>query len=179
MHFAVADYLLDIVSNSIEADAKAVAVEYLEDADSLEVFIADDGKGMNAEVLAKAKDPFYTDGLKHRKRKFGLGIPFLIQAVELTGGKFEIASEEGIGTSVAFTFNLKNIDCPPQGKLPDAILSMMLYDGDYEIRFTRKKNGNSYTVSRLELREALEDLNDGESLILAKRYIESLEDEVK
>ena len=37
---------------------------------------------MTDEELKKAVDPFYTDGLKHKKRKVGLGLPFMIQAVQ-------------------------------------------------------------------------------------------------
>jgi hypothetical protein len=41
---------------------------------------------MTPAILKKIQDPFFTDGTKHIKRKVGLGIPFLMQAVSLSGG---------------------------------------------------------------------------------------------
>ncbi|OHE82151.1 MAG: hypothetical protein A2X76_12035 [Lysobacterales bacterium GWF1_69_6] len=177
MHYAVSDFLLDIVQNSIEAGSSSVMVEYIEENGRLEVYISDNGKGMDAETLAKVKDPFYTDGCKHEGRKVGLGIPFLIQSAEAAGGSFEIKSEPGYGTSVYFSFDLTNIDCPPQGNLPATFLSMMLFPGGYEVSVRRKKGGMEYSLSRLELIETLGGLEEAESLALAKRYMVSLEEE--
>jgi hypothetical protein len=177
VHFAVSDFLSDIVQNSIEAGSASVMVEYIEENGRLEVYISDDGKGMDAETLERVKDPFYTDGHKHENRKVGLGIPFLIQAAEAAGGGFDIKSELGYGTSVYFSFDLTNIDCPPQGNLPAAFLSMMLYPGDYELGIRRKADGLEYSVHRSELIDTLGNLEDVDSVILARQYLTSLEEE--
>lgn len=47
---------------------------------------------MDEETLKKVKDPFFTDGEKHKERKVGLGIPFLIQA-EAAGGNLTFQSD--------------------------------------------------------------------------------------
>ena len=177
MHYAVSDFLLDIVQNSIEAGSSSVMVDYIEENGRLEVYISDDGKGMDAGTLAKVKDPFYTDGCKHEERNVGLGIPFLIQAVEAAGGGFDIKSEPGYGTSVYFTFDLTHIDCPPRGNLPMTFLAMMLFPGGYELAVRRKKDASEYEVNRSELRETLGNLEESDSLALAKKYLVSLEEE--
>ncbi|OHD56300.1 MAG: hypothetical protein A2014_02050 [Spirochaetes bacterium GWF1_49_6] len=177
MHFAVSDFLSDIAQNSIEAGSSSVMIEYIEGDGRLEVYISDNGKGMDAETVERVKDPFYTGGHKHDGRKVGLGIPFLIQAAEAAGGGFEIKSEPGYGTSVYFSFDLTHIDCPPRGNLPSAFLSMMLFPGDYELGIRRKKDGSEYSVQRSELVETLGNLEDVDSILLARQYLTSLEEE--
>ena len=86
MHFAVCDFLLDLVQNSVEAGAGTITVSVDDDGEWISASVADDGKGMDEVELERAKDPFYTDGKKHSRRKVGLGIPFLLHAVEQAGG---------------------------------------------------------------------------------------------
>jgi len=62
----------------------------------LEVEIADSGKGMTGEELRKALLPFYTT----KSRGTGLGLVMARQAVTRLGGKLEIRSSPGVGTSV-------------------------------------------------------------------------------
>ena len=97
MHFGLGDYVLDIAQNAVEAGSVAVVVDLDETVDAFRVSVSDDGRGMTAEERARALDPFYTDGTKHVKRKVGLGLPFLVQAVDLAGGRWTIESEKGRG----------------------------------------------------------------------------------
>jgi hypothetical protein len=178
VHHSITDFTLDIAQNSIEAGAGVVTVDILEQDSMLSICIGDNGKGMSAEVLAKVQDPFYTDGVKHSARSVGLGIPFLDQAAKAAGGEFEIKSEEGLGTSVFFSFNTAHLDCPPLGDIPGTILSMMLFDGEYECMVTRSNSRGSYRVSRNELSDALGGIHDAGALKLAKEYISSLDEEL-
>ncbi|HOH38340.1 MAG TPA: ATP-binding protein, partial [Spirochaetota bacterium] len=73
MQYSVSDFLTDIVQNSIEAEASVITVDYIEEFPMLNIMVGDNGKGMDEETLAKAKDPFFTDGEKHKNRKVGLG----------------------------------------------------------------------------------------------------------
>ncbi|MHB0898410.1 MAG: ATP-binding protein, partial [Spirochaetales bacterium] len=100
MHYEIVDFVIDIAQNSCEASAKTVEVSFEEDEKSLGIRVMDDGKGMDAEELARGLDPFVTDGGKHPGRKVGLGLPFLKQAIEINGGQFSIHSEKGRGTEV-------------------------------------------------------------------------------
>ncbi|HOF33454.1 MAG TPA: ATP-binding protein [Spirochaetota bacterium] len=178
MQYSVSDFLTDIVQNSIEAEASVITVDYIEEFPMLNIMVGDNGKGMDEETLAKAKDPFFTDGEKHKNRKVGLGIPFLIQAVEAAGGEFDIKSDVEMGTAIEFSFNLENVDCPTEGDLASAFRSLLLFSGDYEILINRIKNGKSYRVTKSELKEALGDLESADSLNLAKAYFESHENEL-
>lgn len=178
MQYSICDFLLDIVQNSIEAESSLITVDVLEEENNLEICIGDNGKGMDAETLKKVKDPFYTDGEKHKQRKVGLGIPFLMQSIESVNGEFDIKSNPENGTSIFFNFDLKNIDCPPLGDLPGTFLSLIIFDKEYDLLIHRKKDSNSYRVSRGELEDALGELNSAESLNLAKKYFVSQEEEL-
>jgi len=62
----------------------------------LEIEIADSGVGMNEEELRKALLPFYTT----KPKGTGLGLVMARQAVTRHGGKLEIRSTRGAGTTV-------------------------------------------------------------------------------
>lgn len=183
MHVAVCDFIIDCLQNSIEAGSGNIILDYLVDEDQIRTVITDNGKGMSSEQLAKVRDPFYTDGTKHKKRKVGLGIPFLIQAVNIADGSFSIESKEGSGTRLEFIFNKNHIDTPPEGDIVSAVIQAMMFDGDFELEFRRTavKNGNNrnYIIRRSELQDILGDLNTGSSINLAGEYIRSQEEDLK
>lgn len=184
MHAEIADFLVDCLQNSVEAKAAKVILNYTEYVgDRIEVEIIDNGCGMSPEILKKIQDPFYTDGTKHVKRKVGLGVPFLMHAVSLSGGQFKVESEVGKGTKFSFSFDLKNIDTPPQGDLSAAALQTMMFDGDFEFEFNRRRiaegKEKGYTVLRTELIDALGgDLSDASSIKLAKDFLRSQEEDL-
>ena len=115
MHDSIGDMIVDCLQNSVEADASRIVLTVDETPDFLDVCIEDNGKGMSGEELKRATDPFYTDGVKHRHRKVGLGLPFLLQTVEMTDGTWSIQSKKGEGTRLAFHLNVNHIDLPKIG----------------------------------------------------------------
>ena len=182
MHVAVCDFIIDCLQNSIEAGSGKIVLEYIMDENLIKTVIRDNGKGMNPKQLEKVRDPFYTDGTKHIKRKVGLGIPFLIQAVNLVDGSFSIESEEGKGTVVEFILDTNHIDTPPEGDIVSAVIQAMMFDGDFEFEFRRAavKNGvrSNYIIRRSELLNILGDLNSADSINLARQFIESQEEDL-
>ena len=182
MHVAVCDFIIDCLQNSIEAGSGKIILEYTIDENLIKTVVKDNGKGMNPEQLEKVRDPFYTDGTKHLKRKVGLGIPFLIQAVNLVDGSFSIESEEGKGTAVEFVLDKNHIDTPPEGDIISAVIQAMMFDGDFELEFKRAavKNGikRNYIIRRSELLSILGDMNSADSINLARQFIESQEEDL-
>ena len=179
MHATLCDMITDLVQNSIEARATEITLKIEEANSNLKVVIADNGKGMDAETLAKAKDPFYTDGQKHKHRKVGLGLPFLFQTAEMTGGMATIESQEGSGTTVSFDLDLDNVDLPAFGNFTMTAVTLMTYGFEGNLKIERSVNGKEYEVSKNELTDALGDLNDTESLVLLKNFIASQEEELR
>lgn len=177
MHFSLCDMIADLTQNSVEAHANLVSLDVVQTAGTLSVTLVDDGKGMDEETLARAKDPFYTDG-KHPGRKVGLGIPFLIQTTQETDGKWEITSEVGKGTRVFMQFNLENIDTPPIGDLSALFAEIMTLPGEYDMTIQRKNENPvlDYRLNRREIQEALGgDLESVESIKFLRMFIESQE----
>jgi signal transduction histidine kinase len=78
--------------------------------------VADDGRGIPTESLVKIWDPFFTtkqDGL-------GLGLAICRQIVEQHGGRIEVSSQIGIGTTVTVNFPIARSESEHRTADPDA-----------------------------------------------------------
>lgn len=117
-------HILDIAQNSVTAGAEHIEIAVTEDltADLFEIVITDDGRGMDAELLARVTDPFATT---RTTRRVGLGIPMFMQAATSCGGSFHIESEPGRGTQVRATFLHSHIDRQPLGDMA-GVLSLLI-----------------------------------------------------
>jgi signal transduction histidine kinase len=87
-------HLLDIAENSVSAEAKNITLSLCEDlvCDRLMASVQDDGRGMDAAMVAQVTDPFVTS---RTTRKVGLGIPLLKAAAEACNGHLSIRSALG------------------------------------------------------------------------------------
>jgi hypothetical protein len=185
MHFTLADLITDISQNAVEAGADLVELEVSESVISgggeFRFLVKDNGKGMTEEELKRAVDPFVTDGIKHPNRKVGLGLPFLIQMAEQSGGGWDIKSEKGKGTAVTAWFDSGNVDIPPAGDIPGMFRTILMFDTSAEIVIRRKRltkeNEDEYEVRKSELAEALGGLEDAGTLVLLDQYLRSLEND--
>jgi signal transduction histidine kinase len=65
----------------------------------IEIVIADNGKGMSAQELARVQGEGKPRGLGAPERRTGLGIPLARQLIEAHDGTLEIASRKGAGTT--------------------------------------------------------------------------------
>ncbi|MDD4174040.1 MAG: ATP-binding protein [Kiritimatiellia bacterium] len=176
MHASVCDIIADLVQNAIEADATRIEVDVATGPAEIQVRIQDNGKGMDARTLARAKDPFYSEPGKHARRRVGLGIPLLMQTAAAVTGTVDIQSTPGKGTCVAFTLDARHLDTPPFGDLPETLLGLMAFSGTYDLILTRATPTDRYTVSRGELIDTLGNLEEIDNLILARAYVRSQEE---
>ena len=179
MHATICDMITDLVQNSIEARSTEITLEVEETKTNLKIEIADNGKGMSTAMLEKAKDPFYTNGQKHKHRKVGLGLPFLFQTAEMTDGKAAIQSKENKGTTVSFSLDPEHVDLPMFGNFSTAVVALMNYGFDGDLNIKRSVNNRSYSIHKNELVEALGNLNELDSLTLLKQFITSQEEYLK
>lgn len=179
MHASVCDQLLDLVQNSLEAGATQVDLRFFETGDMLEAEVLDNGSGMSEAVQCLALDPFYTGGGKHRRRKVGLGLAFLKQMTDATGGVLMLSSAPGEGTKVMFRLARSHPDVPPTGDLPVTWTAMMVFDGEYELTVDRRLGAAGYRLSRRELAEALGELETATSIAMVKDYAASQEEALK
>ena len=112
-------HLLDIVQNALEAGASRVQITVNEDArhNRLTITVEDNGRGMDAEMLARVADPFFTT---RKTRHVGLGIPLFKAAAQRCAGDLIITSEPGQGTKVVAEMQRDHID---RRKKPSTSLS--------------------------------------------------------
>ncbi|MFP4687154.1 MAG: response regulator [bacterium] len=75
-----------------------ISTEYLEKENQVRVRFEDNGSGMSGEVLNKMFDPFFTT--KEVGESTGLGLSISYGIIEDHGGKFEVKSKKGEGTTV-------------------------------------------------------------------------------
>jgi len=180
MHFTLTDLVTDITQNAVEAGAQSVELDVIEssagNSGEFRFLVKDNGKGMTKEELKRALDPFVTDGVKHPNRKVGLGLPFLIQTAEQSGGGWDVQSEKGQGTTVTAWFDKGNVDIPPIGDIPGMFRTIMMFDSKAEIIIRRKQNGNEYEICKSEIAEAIGGFEDAGALVLLKDYLISLEE---
>ena len=147
-------HILDIVQNSIRANATLIEISINEDTNSniMEIEISDNGCGMSEEFLKDVTNPFRTT---RTTRKVGLGVPMFKSAAELTGGKFDITSELGRGTKVTAVFVHNSIDRQPLGDMAFTIASLVNSAPDIEFVYTHTFNGMSFDFDTREIRKTL------------------------
>ena len=156
-------HILDIAENSIRADAKKIEIIIKREAGVLQVEVIDDGKGMDAETLARVRDPFFTT--KHKKT--GLGIPFLSQAAEQAGGNITVDSAPGRGTRVAVTFPWNHVDRPPVGSMAETVLTLIAGHPDREYIYEEREGECSFRFDTGEIKADLEGVPITEPAVLA------------
>lgn len=154
-------HVLDIGENSVRGDGKNVEILLQEDLkeNRLIMQIKDDGRGIPPEMLKTIRSPFTTS---RTMRKVGLGIPFLNDTCLMCGGKLDIESQVGVGTTVTAQMEHENIDRPPLGDMPSTL--MTLFSSHPEIAFTYRyqyrgkdqEEMQEFSVSTQELNEILE-----------------------
>lgn len=177
MHFTLCDLVADIAQNAAESGANEVHATLEQSADWFRFALADNGRGMTDLELAKAKDPFHSDGVKHPGRKVGLGIPFLVQTATVSGGEWSIDSRKGSGTTVRASFDLRNVDTPPLGDVPGLIRTMFLFAGpdEWVVRWIREGNEDEEDLElrKTELAEAVGGLESAAALNLLDQFLRS------
>lgn len=148
-------HVLDISENSVMAGATEIEIGVDEDcvSDRLIFFVEDNGKGMDAEFLRQVADPFVTT---RTTRRVGMGIPFLKQSAELTGGGLEIVSEPGKGTKITAQFGYSSVDRPPMGDMAATMMTLIMGAPEIHWKYTHKTPNGVFTLDSDEIIEALD-----------------------
>mgnify|MGYP006299881007 CR=1 FL=1 len=136
--------ILDIVTNSIEAESSRVILVIQEDhkKDSLTIRIRDNGRGMDEELVAKVRDPFVTT---RKTRPVGMGISLLHQLALQSNGELDIWSELGTGTEISVRFRLHSFNRPPLGDIAGTLLNLMISTLDVHFVYIHTVNENRFS----------------------------------
>ena len=153
----IALHLLDIAENSASAGASVVDIQVFEDIDNdrLRLVMQDNGKGMDADLLARVTDPFVTS---RTTRKVGLGIPLLKAAAEACNGYLRIDSRVGQGTRLEVDFQRNHIDRMPLGDLAGTMLTLIVGFPDIRWRLDYCVADRAYTFDSGPIKDELGDI---------------------
>lgn len=94
--------MVNILKNSVEANAKNITLRTHLTNQVLEVYVDDNGSGIEEEIASKIYEPFYTT----KPRGSGLGVSLSNEIICAHQGKLEYHSKTGIGTTVKITLPL-------------------------------------------------------------------------
>lgn len=149
--------ILDVANNSIRAGADLVEIEIriCNAKNILTVRITDNGCGMTDEQVSRVEDPFFTT---RNTRAVGLGIPFLKQAAELTGGSMWIESNPHMGTTIFTSFGLFHIDRMPIGDISSTIYTLILANQEIDFLYIYECDGKEYQLDTRSFRQVLGDV---------------------
>jgi signal transduction histidine kinase len=117
--------LLNIVLNAIQASPRgaAVRVAVARECTGARMTVRDEGSGMTPEVLERIRKPYFTT----KEGGTGLGVAVARGLVEQHGGRLEITSSPGKGTTVAILLPSKATPC---FKLPNPMRSLEPREGE-------------------------------------------------
>ncbi len=91
----------NLIDNAIAAtpDGGRILVALTRRKSGARIVISDNGEGMKPSELARALDGYRLPGADGKEGKRGLGLPLARQLIEAHGGRLEIQSEKGQGTT--------------------------------------------------------------------------------
>ena len=175
MLFRSQQILLNLALNSRDAmpEGGRIVITTELTGSLVELTVSDNGSGMDAPTRARVFDPFFTT--KDPGRGTGLGLSTVYGIVRRAGGRIDLESEPGVGTTV--TVRLPLVQQPagpapetgggdaPKGKLE----TVFLVDDQEEVRsYTSEVLGQlGYTVLSFEgARPALQAMQEQPSLLI-------------
>ena len=143
-------HILDIVENSIRADAKKIEINIVEDEkkDLLNIEIIDDGKGTDKNTVKNVLDPFFTT---KKSKKIGLGLPLFAQSAKESGGSVKVKSKLGMGTRIKAAFGYSHIDRKPLGDIGKSLKVLVTANPGINFIYNYNKNGMSNHPDAKEL----------------------------
>lgn len=165
-------HLMDIIQNSIAAKSSSICITFKADKnkDMLIMSVADNGVGMDEELVKKVVDPFFTT---RDTRKVGLGIPLLAASCERSSGNLTIESAKGVGTTLTATFRLSHIDRPPLGDVVETVIAVISSNPEIEMNLKFISEKGVFDFSTTDVKQKIGDIpiNHYEILTWIKEYL--------
>ncbi|MEO0587174.1 MAG: ATP-binding protein, partial [Planctomycetota bacterium] len=115
----IRDAVTELLHNAVQSNpAKAITVSAVVEPgrDNLLIKVIDDGDGMDGHTLDHALDPFFSN--KPAGRRVGMGLPRAAQLAAAHGGRVDLRSQLGQGTTATLVLPLE--DAGESADAPDA-----------------------------------------------------------
>lgn len=96
--------LINLIKNGIEAisDSGKIVITAVKSKREAVIYISDNGEGMNEEQIENLGLPFYST----KEKGTGLGLMVCLRIIKEMGGRLEVHSKEGTGTTFEIIFPL-------------------------------------------------------------------------
>jgi two-component system NtrC family sensor kinase len=121
----VEQVLLALIMNAIDAMPRGgnlwLRTRLLPDPEEVQIEVRDDGTGIPPEILPRMFEPFLTT--KESGKGVGLGLAVSRNIVEAHGGRIEVQSELGKGTTFTVTLPLSITPVKPAGPREVAVMN--------------------------------------------------------
>lgn len=158
-------HILDLAQNSISAAADRIEIGVAANtrADKLTISLKDNGRGMSPEFLENVRDPFTTT---RTTRRVGLGIPMMAEAAQSCGGKLEIHSQLGSGTSLTATFKLSHIDRAPLGDITNTLIALIAANPNIAFRYAHSVDEEEFVLDTDDVKVQLDGVPINELPVL-------------
>ncbi|MGO4706355.1 ATP-binding protein [Microvirga sp. 2MCAF38] len=110
--------LFNLLSNAVgfSAPGQTIHVRARKGGGEVVLEVRDQGRGIPPEIKAKVFERFESHTLGTRHRGVGLGLAIVRSFVELHGGRVELISAPGEGTTVMCTFPMERREAPQDGR---------------------------------------------------------------
>jgi len=160
-------HILDLAENSITAGADHIQIRVDETHlnDQIRITVADNGRGIDPEMLNLISDPFITT---RTTRRVGMGIALFKAAAERCNGIFEIESRENKGTTISATFETDHIDRAPVGDMGETITTLIAGYPEIGIRYDHILFRDSFTLNTDELKLELDEIELNDPVVLTR-----------
>lgn len=157
-------HILDIVHNSISAKATSIKISIIENPGQnlYQLTISDDGKGISPEILPNVTDPFVTS---RKTRKVGMGLSLLKQNAERAGGKLDVKSTVGEGTTVTCHFQHNHLDRPAIGDISAVIVDLLASLPKIRFIYSHQTHNGKFVLDSDEVYETLDEMSVSEPSI--------------
>jgi len=151
--FELSLHILDLIENSVRANAStiAVTVEEKPEEDRWEITVEDNGAGLRVSP-EQALDPFYTT--KNGKRT-GLGLSLFQTSVEQAGGRVILDRSPLGGLAVKATMCLSHADRAPLGDLAATLASVVCTNPQLDLRCRYRAGGRECIVRAADVANEL------------------------
>jgi anti-sigma regulatory factor (Ser/Thr protein kinase) len=171
-------HILDIAQNSLEAGATEIVIEIRESLreDRLTIKVRDNGRGMDADTVAKVTDPFFTT---RSTRRVGLGLPLMAAAAKACGGALTVESSPGHGTSITAVFRHTHIDRAPLGDIETTLMVLLAGQPEKDIFYRHQVEDRVFELDARDFREADIDLASPIGLAILREAIRKGESGVR
>ena len=172
----VALHILDLLENSIRAEASVIelTLEFDTKQDRLRIAIEDNGHGLKI-TPEEALNPFRTT---KAGKKTGLGLSLFKAAAEQTGGSLKLSRPANGGVRVDVEMGLHHVDRNPLGDLAGTLAGMIWTNPGIDFRVTVRIDGRETFLS---VRDLAAQSGDGEpdGLALARQVAAFLAEELR